>query len=201
MTKALRLTMAALALVLMTSCYQMQTVSKETVPYAEVKLNKKNYRVLATQVSGEDRGFSLLTGLQGYNRFITAYNDNINIFMDIPTVPPGIPIDRVSDSKALDDLYKKSGANQTGRATQLINVRKELGGFNAIIFGFPKIRYTADLIEFCPSGAVASTQVPTAETASIPVATTVAQTVETPEAKPAPKEKPAPRKKTRGRRR
>lgn len=192
MTKALKITMAALVLALMPSCYQMQTVSKETVPYAEVKLNKKNYRVLATQVSGEDRGFSLFTGLQGYNRFITAYNESLNFLVDIPTVPPGIPIDRVSDSKALDELYKKSGANIPGRATQLVNVRKELGGFNAIIFGFPKIRYTADLIEFCPSGAVASTQVAAAEAAPAPAAA--------PEAKPEPK-KTATRKKTRGRRR
>ena len=184
--------MAALVLALMPSCYQMQTVSKETIPYAEVKLSKKNYRVLATQVSGEDRGFSLFTGLQGYNRFITAYNEGLNFLVDIPTVPPGIPIDRVSDSKALDQLYKNSGADRTGRATQLINVRKELGGFNAIVFGFPKIRYTADLIEFCPSGAVATTQQAAAETAPAPAAA--------PEAKPERK-KTAARKKTRGRRR
>ena len=150
---SLKYVVAALALALAPSCMQMQPTATETIPEAEVVLAKKNFRVIATQVSGEDTGFALLTGIQAFTRVLSIYP-----FFDASTLPTGITIDSVSDAKALDNLYKNSGASNTGRATQLINVRKEFGGFNAIIFGRPKIRYTADLIEFCPQGSVSAPQ-------------------------------------------
>ena len=153
MKKSLKVLAAALVLALSPSCMQLQPTAKETIPEAEVVLAKKNFRVVATQVSGEDTGFALFTGVQAFTRLLSIYP-----FWDVSTLPTGITLDPISESKALDDLYKNSGANVTGRSTQLINVRKEYGGFNAFIFGRPKIRYTADLIEFCSPGSVGVTQ-------------------------------------------
>lgn len=132
---------AAAALSMVTSCQQMHPVARETVPMAKVKLAQNNYRVLATRVSAEDKGFTLLPGAA------TALNIATLGWMS-HAIPAGITIKSPSDSKALKDLYAKTGACHTGRATQLINVRKEYGGLNAIIFGRPTVRYTADLIEF-----------------------------------------------------
>lgn len=177
MKKSYKALAAALMLALMPACQQMQIAGTETIPDAEVILAKKNYRVVATQVSGEDKGFALLPGLQAFSH-VAALAPYMNM-----SLPTGILIKAPSDAKALDNLYKASGAVHTGRATQLINVRKEYGGFNAIIFGRPKIRYTADLIEF---GAAAPAPAPAA--------------AEAPDA--APKAKVAPKvKKRRGRRR
>lgn len=136
---------AAAVLCLMPSCYQMQPVSKETIPHARVELDQNNYRVLATRVSGEDSGFSLLpiagTAVNAFAQIIPFGNGEA-------IVPAGIEITTPSEADAFKELYRKTGADQTGRATQLINVRKEYGGFNAFIFGRPKVRVTADLIEF-----------------------------------------------------
>lgn len=153
MKNSLKYIVVALALALVPSCMQMQPTANETIPEAEVVLGKKNFRVIATQVGGEDTGFALLTGVQAVTRLLSVFP-----FIDVSSLPSGITIDAVSDAKALDNLYKNSGANMAGRSTQLINVRKEFGGYNAIIFGRPKIRYTADLIEFCPQGGVSTPQ-------------------------------------------
>lgn len=133
--------MAAAMLALVPSCYQMQPVGKETVPTAKVKLQENNYRVLATRVSAQDKGFSLLPGAG------TVLNI-MSFGMFSHAIPAGITIKTPSEAKAMKDLYTKTGACHTGRATQLINVRKEYGGFNAFIFGRPEVRVTADLIEF-----------------------------------------------------
>ena len=136
---------AAVLLFMLPSCYQMQPVSKETIPTAKVELAQNNFRVLATRVSAEDAGFSLLpivgTAANALAQFISfGLADN--------PLPIGIEITSPSQADAIKELYRKTGADQTGRATQFINVRKEVGGFNAFIFGRPKIRVTADLIEF-----------------------------------------------------
>lgn len=148
MKNSFRFFAAVLVLALASSCTQMQPVDKETVPDARVVLAKKNYKVLATQVRGEDTGFALLTGIQSFFRILSVIP-----FFNATNLPSGITIDAVSEAKALDNLYKNAGALNTGRATQLINVRKEIGGFNVLLFGRPKIRYTADLIEFYTPGA------------------------------------------------
>ena len=136
---------AAALLFMLPSCYQMQPVSKETIPSAKVELAQNNYRVLATRVSAEDTGFSLFP-IAG-----TAANALVKVGtlgLADAVFPAGIEITSPSESDAFKELYRKTGANQTGRATQFINVRKEYGGYNAFIFGRPKIRITADLIEF-----------------------------------------------------
>lgn len=161
MKNAFRFFAAALLLALVPSCMQMQPVAKETIPEAEVVLARKNYKVVATQVRGEDTGFALFTGIRAFSRFFALMP-----FINVTNFPTGITIDSVSDAKALDNLYRNSGAVHTGRATQLINVRKEYGGFNAIIFGRPKIRYTADLIEFYTPGAASPQPQTTAAEAS-----------------------------------
>lgn len=145
----------------MPACQQMQVVDTETVPVADVILSQKNYRVLTTQVTGEDKGFALFTGLRNFS-YVSSLNPYSRVDNEVFAIPTGLPIKAVSDAKALDNLYKASGAIHTGRATQLINVRKEYGGLNAIIFGRPTIRYTADLIEF---SAAAPASVPAADAA------------------------------------
>ena len=133
------------ALFTVPSCYQMQPVGKETIPAAEVELSQNNYRVLATRVSAEDAGFSLLpiagTVANALVQFMPFGKSDV-------AIPAGFQISAPSEADAFKELYRRTGADQPGRATQLINVRKEYGGFNALIFGRPKVRVTADLIEF-----------------------------------------------------
>lgn len=196
MKKSFLCAAAALVLALAPSCQQMQTVGKETIPKTEVVLAKKNFRVIATQVTGEDKGFALFTGVSMFSKILgRALTWHPLIDKDI-VLPTGLTIDPVSEAKALDNLYKNTGADRTGRATQLINVRKEFGGFNAIIFGRPSIRITGDLIEFCPTGY--SSPIPDAAGATPPAATPVAAPAAAPAAAP---KTPAPAKKKSRRRR
>lgn len=145
MKTVLNAAVAAALLLMVPSCYQMQPVGKETVPGAKVELAQNNYRVLATRVSAEDTGFALfpVAGAIG-NAALTMGTFGLanGVF------PAGIEIVSPSESDAFKELYRKTGADQPGRATQFINVRKEAGGYNALIFGRPKVRVTADLIEF-----------------------------------------------------
>ena len=136
---------AAAVVALLPSCSQMSPCGTETVPTAEVILAKKNYRVVAARVTGEDAGFTILPALSGLTRLAGA---------NAMAVPNGFPLVPISEAAALDDLYKKSGlSNPNGRALQLINVSKEIGGYNAFIFGRPVVRVTGDLIEFTSGAA------------------------------------------------
>lgn len=141
MKNTLKLAAAAALIALLPSCTQMTPSGTETIPQARVKLTENNYRVLATRVSAEDKGFSLLPIAGTAAKVITlgAFNH---------VIPNGLTIKSPSEAAALDKLYRQSGASRTGRATQLINIRKEVGGLNAFIIGRPTIRVTADLIEF-----------------------------------------------------
>lgn len=140
---------AAAVVALLPSCSQMSPCGTETVPTAEVILEKKNFRVVAARVSGEDAGFTILPALAGLSRLAGS---------KATALPTGIPVVPITEAAALDDLYKKSGlSNPNGRALQLINVSKEIGGYNAIIFGRPIIRITGDLIEFTSSSSAATT--------------------------------------------
>ena len=60
MKNTLKLAAAAALIALLPSCTQMTPSGTETIPQARVKLTENNYRVLATRVSAEDKGFSLL---------------------------------------------------------------------------------------------------------------------------------------------
>ena len=145
MKRSIYIAVVFAAAVLMPSCQQMQPVSKETIPVARVDLAQNNYRVLATRVSAEDAGFCILpiagTVVNTVAQFITFRKSDV-------VVPAGIEVLSPSEADAFKELYRKTGADQPGRATQLINIRKEYGGVNALIFGRPKVRITADLIEF-----------------------------------------------------
>ena len=137
------LSIGAACLALLSSCHEMSPSATETVPEAKVILSRKNFKVVSTRISAEDKGFSLLPGIQPFTSLITLIPG-----VTAEDIPTAITLIRPSEAKALDELYEKSGYNNTGRATQLVNLRKEVGGFNAIIFGRPKLRITADLIEF-----------------------------------------------------
>lgn len=136
----LSLMVSAAAIALLPSCSQMQETGANTLAHAHVNLEQNNFRVVATQVSAEDTGFCLFPGIGLITKVIPIPGaDNC---------PKGLTIVSPSIQKARKDLYHKTGADQPGRATQLINVREETGGLNAIIIGRPKVRVTADLIEF-----------------------------------------------------
>lgn len=135
---------AAAMLTAVVSCTQMSPSGTETLPSAQVKLQENNYRVIATQVTGEDTGFSLFPVV----KLVTGPIGNMIPGSGSSKLPGELMLKAPSESKAISNLYKKSGAIHTGRATQLINVRKETGGLNALIIGRPRVRVTADLIEF-----------------------------------------------------
>ena len=137
------LSIGAACLALLPSCHEMSPSATETVPEAKVILSRKNFKVVSTRISGEAKGFSLFPGIQPFTSLITLIPG-----VTAEDVPSAITLVRPSESQALDELYKKIGYDVTGRSTQLINLRKEVGGFNAVIFGRPKLRITADLIEF-----------------------------------------------------
>lgn len=143
MKKSLYLIATVIGLSAISSCSQMTPAGTETVPGANVRLSQNNYRVLATRVSGEDAGFSLFPGVKAFTKVLTLIPG-----VKSDDIPAGLVLNAPSEAEALDKLYKASGASQTGRATQLINVRKEVGGWNALIIGRPRIRITGDLIEF-----------------------------------------------------
>lgn len=143
MKRSLKFAAVTAAFASLASCYQMAPCGTETIPEAKVVLSQDNYRVLATRVSAEDNGFCILPGLSVFTKFL-ALIPGVNA----ANLPSGFTVTPATEAAALDELYKKTGADQPGRATQLINVRKEIGGYNAIIFGRPKVRVTADLIEF-----------------------------------------------------
>lgn len=144
MNSKIKMIGAAALMATAVSCTQMSPSGTETLPDARVVLGQNNYRVLATQVSGEDTGFSLFPVVKA----VTGTIGSLVPYVDSSKIPSGLVLKSPSEMKALHDLYEKSGAITPGRATQLINVRKEVGGFNAIIFGRPRVRITGDLIEF-----------------------------------------------------
>lgn len=135
---------AAAMMTAVVSCSQMSPAGTETLTGAQVRLQENNYRVVAAQVSGEDTGFSLFP----IAKVITGPLGSLIPGSGSSKIPGELMLKAPSENVALNNLYKKSGAITPGRATQLINIRKESGGLNALIFGRPKVRVTADLIEF-----------------------------------------------------
>lgn len=135
---------AAAMMTAVVSCSQMSPAGTETLPGAQVKLQENNYRVIATRVTGEDTGFSLFPVV----KVVTGPLGSLIPGSGSSKIPGELMLKAPSESAAIADLYKKSGAIHPGRATQLINVRKETGGLNALLFGRPRVRVTGDLIEF-----------------------------------------------------
>ena len=99
-------------------------------------LSKNNYRVIKADVTGESTGF---------------------YFLFIPFVWPTV-------SEAKHDLYDKlyaQGIVLEGRAIALTNTTEDRGGYHFLLFGIPKVKLTADVIEFIPgSGTDSPNEIP-----------------------------------------
>lgn len=108
--------------------------------HTQIKLEQANYKVVATQIKGESKGFHFLSALP--TSIPTSLDDISNIMVD-----GGIAFKSATKSEALGNLYKNAG-NQANRSTALINIREEKGGSNYFLFSRPKYIITADLIEF-----------------------------------------------------
>jgi hypothetical protein len=82
------------------------------------ELRGNNYRVLKSNVRGESVGFSVLF---------------------LPIVSP-------SYADAMSNLHENVAME--GKATALANVAHDVGSLNLILFSFPRMVITADVIEF-----------------------------------------------------
>lgn len=92
-----------------------------SMPYGnstKTVLEKDNYTVKETAVTGESKGFDLLF---------------------IPLKPPKY-------SKAMEDLHSK--VDMKGKSSALANVAQERSYDWWILFGIPRITVTADVVEF-----------------------------------------------------
>ena len=121
----------------LTSCSTSSV--NETVASASVRLDQANYRVVATQVKGSSVGFHLATALP------TNMSDLSAALQGGPL--GGFPVKSASEARAVEELYQNIG-DQRNRAMALINIRKEVSGLNLILFSFPKVTVSADVIEF-----------------------------------------------------
>jgi hypothetical protein len=108
-----------LSLIILTGCAS----TPNTLPHStsdSVSLNRGNYKVVKAGAKGVSTGFNLLF------------------------IPFGSPT--YADAKA--DLYKKLGQNTEGRSIALVNQTSDTGGAWFVLFSFPNITITADVIEF-----------------------------------------------------
>ena len=104
----------------------------------EVDLNKKNYRVVKANVTGESTGFAL--------------------FGIIPFVSPTYP-DAMSNLSA-------NGGIQEGKAQALVNVTQDRSVIYLILFSIPKLTVRADIIEFLDDPKETNVSEPKATTLS-----------------------------------
>lgn len=89
--------------------------------HQEAAFNRKNYRVVKTSARGTSRGFRLL-GI----------------------IPFGSP----SYANAKADLYRSVGQPLEGRAVVLAHQTEDRGSRYLILFSFPKLTLTADVLEY-----------------------------------------------------
>ena len=97
-------------------------VSVGELPYksgTKTDLNRANFRMIKASARGSDIGFKLLCF--------------------IPFIAP-------SYVDAMEDLHSK--VEMEGRATALVNVTQDKSEVFLILFSIPKIKITADVIEF-----------------------------------------------------
>jgi len=104
---------------ILTGCANVGHISGETG--TSVRLSEKNYKLIKAGAMGRSLGFSLL--------------------WFIPIVPP-------TSADAKNSLYKSVGESLTGRAIALANQTYDNSKLNFILFSFPRITVTADVIEF-----------------------------------------------------
>ena len=89
------------------------------IPKSDTCLTEKNYRVVKTNVRGEDTGFRLF-GL--------------------------ISFEEPSHSDAMRNIHEQ--VNMQGQSMALANVTNDLSVGNFILFSIPRLTISADLIEF-----------------------------------------------------
>lgn len=118
-----RLKLPWVTMLLSTLLVSCASVRDRTGVITEPRLDRANYRVLATNVRGADSGFRILF----------------------------FPIMRASEADAIDRVRAK--APGMGRATRFINVKKEKRGRNFVFFGLQRFVVRADVIEFLPEEA------------------------------------------------
>jgi len=87
----------------------------------QVDLNRGNYKVIASNVSGDSWGLSLL----GF----------------IPIVP-------TSHAAAMSSLYESFGGFEHGKPQALVNVVQETNQIYLVVVSIPKLSVRADVIEF-----------------------------------------------------
>ena len=86
----------------------------------DVQLSHGNYHVVRSGIQGTSSGFWLL--------FIPISSPNY------------------ADAKA--DLYRQAGLNMAGRSVALANVTEDHSLFTLLLFSIPRVKITADLVEF-----------------------------------------------------
>ena len=94
-------------------------ISVGSIPKSDTCLTEKNYRVVKTNVRGEDTGFRLL----GF-----------------------ISFEEPSHSDAMRNIHEQ--VNMQGQSMALANVTDDLTLGNFILFSIPRLTISADLIEF-----------------------------------------------------
>jgi hypothetical protein len=87
----------------------------------QVDLNRGNYRVIRSNVTGESWGVSLL----GF----------------IPIVSP-------SSTAAMTALYENAGGLESGKPQALVNVVQETNQLYLVVVSLPRLMVRADIIEF-----------------------------------------------------
>lgn len=93
-------------------------------------LSDSNYQVVKAGAEGTSSGFKLL----------------------------GIPIVSPNHASARSDLYDDVDQPLTGRAVALTNQREDESSLNFILFQIPRIKVSADVIEFTEESAAANTE-------------------------------------------
>lgn len=93
-------------------------------------LSESNYEVVKPGAEGTSRGFKLL----------------------------GIPIVRPSHAEARSDLYEDVEQPVTGRSIALTNQREEPSTLNFLLFQIPRIKVSADVIEFKEESTAATSE-------------------------------------------
>ena len=113
---------------LVTGCATHGDGSYRSENSTDTILSEGNFEVVKAGAEGTSRGFKLL----------------------------GIPIVRPSHASARSDLYEDVEQPLTGRAITLTNQREEPSSLNFLLFQIPRVKVSADVIEFKEESAAAT---------------------------------------------
>jgi len=115
---------------LVTGCATHGDGSYRSDNVTDTILSEGNYEVVKPGAEGTSKGFKLL----------------------------GIPLVRPSHASARSDLYEDVEQPLTGRAIALTNQREEPSTLNFLLFQIPRIKVSADVIEFKEETAAAKSE-------------------------------------------